>query len=101
MKMSNVIAFLESLGQDASKARLAGDDYATAVEALALDYAPRQALLDRDAKALGQVSGGRLRMMCILLPADGDDNKKDDDQDGQDEPGEGETKESIGQRGRH
>lgn len=99
--MSNVIAFLESLGQDASKARLAGEDYAAAVDALALDDAPRQALLDRDAMALSQLSGGRLQMMCVLLPADGDDNKKDDDQDGQDEPGEGDQKESIRQRGRH
>jgi hypothetical protein len=101
MKMSNVIAFLESLGQDASKARLTGEDYAAAVDALALDDAPRQALLDRDALTLGQLSGGRLQMMCVLLPADGDDNKKDDDQDGQDEPGEGDQKESIRQRGRH
>ena len=99
--MSNVIAFLESLGTDAAKARLAGDDYIAAVEALALDDAPRQALLDRDAAALGQLSGARLQMMCILLPADGDDNKKDDDQDGQDEPGDGDQKESIRQFGHH
>lgn len=99
--MSNVIAFLESMGKDAAKARLSGEDYAAAVDALALDDAPRQALLDRDPLALGRLSGARLQMMCILLPADGDDNKKDDDQDGQDEPGEGETKESIRQHGHH
>ena len=99
--MSNVIAFLEAMGQDARLGRLQGEQYAAAVDALALDDAPRQALLDRDAGTMGDLLGGRLKMMCLLFPADGD-NKKDDEQDDQpDEPGEGETKESIHRRGRH
>jgi hypothetical protein len=46
--MTNVIAFLEAMGQDAGKSRLQGEDYAAAVDALGLDDAPRQALLQRD-----------------------------------------------------
>jgi hypothetical protein len=100
--MSNVIAFLEAMGQDARLGRLQGEQYAAAVDALGLDDAPRQALLDRDAGAMGDLLGGRLKMMCLLFPADGDNNKKDDEQDEQpDEPGEGETKESIHRGGRH
>lgn len=91
--MSNVIAFLESMGGDARLSRLSGDDYAAAVETLDLDDSSRQALLARDAQALNGLAGGRLQMMCILLPADGDENQKDNDQDDGDEPGE--TKESI------
>ena len=98
--MSNVISFLESMGKDAGLARLSGDDYAAAVTALGLDDAPTQALLARDVQALNGLAGGRLQMMCILLPADGDENKKDDQQD-DDQPGDDETKESIRQRGRH
>ena len=99
--MSNVISFLESMGKDAGLARLSGEDYAAAVNALGLDDAPTQALLARDAQALNGLAGGRLQMMCILLPADGDENQKDDQQDDGDQPGDGETKESIRQHGRH
>ena len=93
--MSNVIAFLESMGRNASLSRLSGDDYAAAVGNLELDDSSRQALLARDAQALNGLAGGRLQMMCILLPADGDENQKDQNQEDGDEPGQGETKESI------
>lgn len=100
--MSNVIAFLEAMGQDARLGSLQGEQYVAAVDALGLDGAPRQALLERDAGAMGGLLGGRMKMMCLLFPVDGDNNKKDDDQDDQpDEPGEGETKESVRQGGRH
>lgn len=98
--MSNVIAFLESLGRDATMAAQGQDTYAAAVDALGLDDEPRQALLDRDAAALGDLLGGRLEMMCLLFPADGDE-KKDDDQDDSDQPDDGERKESIGFSSRH
>lgn len=100
--MSNVIAFLESLGNNAAQSKLSGEAYVAAVDALGLDDAPRQALLDRDADALGGLMGGRLQMMCILFPADGDDQKKDDQPDGDsDTPQEDERKESIRRNGRH
>lgn len=100
--MSNVIAFLETLGTDARKSKLADGDYAAAVDALGLDDAPRQALLDRDAQALNGLLGGRLQMMCILFPADGDDNKPDDGQEGEGEqPVEDDPEPSIRRDGRH
>lgn len=99
--MSNVIAFLEKMGNNAALANQAPEDYAAAVDALGLDDAPRQALLDRDASALNGLLGGRMQMMCLLLPAD-DEEKKDGD-----EPAEGDTpvedapKESIRRSGMH
>lgn len=100
--MSNLMAFLESLGNNAAHAGLDGEAYAAAVDALGLDDAPRRALLDRDAQALNGLLGGRLQMMCILFPADGDDNKKDDEQENDgDQPAQDDTQQSIRRNGRH
>lgn len=99
--MTNVIAFLEAMGQDAGKSRLQGEDYAAAVDALGLDDAPRQALLQRDASAIGDLLGGRMKMMCLLFPADGDEKKDDQQDDQNDGPGDDEKKESIQPYGRH
>lgn len=84
--MSNVITFLESLGQDAAFAGQTPEAYADAVAALDVDDAARQALLARDAAGLNDLLGGRMKMMCLLFPADGDKNN----QDGEQPEGEGE-----------
>lgn len=99
--MSNVIAFLEAMGQDAAKGQLQGEEYTAAVDALGLDDAPRQALLQRDASAIGDLLGGRMKMMCLLFPADGDEKKDDQQDDQNDGPGEDEKKESIQPYGHH
>lgn len=95
--MSNVIAFLESLGKDAALAGQSPQAYAAAVEALGLDDAPRQALLARDAAGLNDLLGGRMKMMCLLFPADGEKNNEDGEvPDGESEvPADDEPKTSI------
>jgi hypothetical protein len=96
--MSNVIAFLESMGRNAAL-KPTGDEFVAAVDSLGLDDAPRHALLSADAGSLADLLGGRPAMVCALFPAD-DDNKKDDDQeDESDVPDD--TKESIGGAGLH
>jgi hypothetical protein len=99
--MSNVIAFLEQMGKNPALHGQSPQDYAAAVQALGLDDAPRQALLDRDATALNDLLGGRTKMMCFLFPADGDEQKKDDEPSDGDEPAKDEPKESIHHRGRN
>lgn len=101
--MSNVIAFLEKMGNNAALAHQSPQDYAAAVEALSLEPAPRQALLDRDPSALNEVLGGRLKMMCFLLPADGEEPQKNDEQpDGDGEtPAQDDKKESIHRNAMH
>lgn len=89
--MSNVIAFLESLGKDAALAGQSPEAYAAAVDALGLDDAPRQALLARDAASLNDLLGGRMKMMCLLFPADGENNNKD----GEESEGEGESDQPV------
>lgn len=80
--MSNVISFLEQMGRNPALAGRSPEAYANAVDALALDDAPRQALLDRDAGALNDLLGGRLKMMCFLFPAEGDEQKNNEEPDG-------------------
>ena len=100
--MSNVIAFLEKMGSRPALATLSPDDYAAAVASLDLDDAPRQALLDRDAVALNGLLGGRLQMMSFLFPADGDEKKDGEEQEGDgEEPTQDEPKESIRRGGGH
>lgn len=93
--MSDLIQFLERLGTDARLSHTTETDYLAAIEAASLDDAPKQALRSRDAGKLGELAGARLQMMCILFPAEGDENTKDDQPDDGDQPDEGETKESI------
>lgn len=99
--MSNVIAFLEKMGNNAALANQAPEDYAAAVDALGLDDAPRQALLDRDASALNGLLGGRMQMMCLLFPADGEEKKDGDEPAEGDTPAEDAPKESIRRDSRH
>lgn len=99
--MSNVIAFLESLGKNAAHSQLSGEAYVAAVDALGLDDAPRQALLDRDADALSGLMGGRMKMMCLLFPADGEEPQKDQGPAEGEEPVQDDGKESISRAGRH
>lgn len=95
--MSNVIAFLEQMGNNPALASQSPEDYAAAVDALGLDDAPRQALLERDPSALNDLLGGRPKMMCFLFPADGEKNNEDGEvPDGESEvPADDEPKPSI------
>ncbi|HEY9144330.1 MAG TPA: hypothetical protein VIM90_09880 [Arenimonas sp.] len=91
--MSDLIQFLEHMGSDARLSHLNETDYLAAVEAASLDDAPKQALRSRDAGMLNELAGGRLQMMCILFPAEGDDNKQDESEES-DQPDD-DTKESV------
>ncbi len=79
--MSNVITFLESLGQDANLSRQTPEQFAAAVAALDLEDAPRTALLARDATRLNDLLGGRDRILCALFPAEDDNQKSQEDED--------------------
>ena len=100
--MQNLIAFLERMGRDPSLAKLPQDELEQRLLEAGLDDAPRRALLDRDADALNGLLGGRHKMMCMLFPAEGDEEKKDGEQpDDGDQPADDERKESAHRAGRH
>jgi hypothetical protein len=73
--MSNVIQFLEALGQNPAPA-----DYAAAVAALDIDEAQRQALLNRDHARLNDLLGGRSKVYCVVVPAE-EEEPLDDEKD--------------------
>ena len=82
--MSNVIRFLETLGNNPAQSRLSAAEYAAAVAVLDVDDAERQALLNRDQVALNDLLGGREKMLCLVWPSD--EPGKEDDQPGDEQP---------------
>lgn len=82
--MSNVIQFLESMGANATKARMTANDYEAAIEMLDVDAASREALHFRDHTKLNGLLNGRPIMMCNVAAPD----EKYPDQ--QESPSEGE-----------
>ena len=95
--MSNLIAFLESLGRDAA-VPTQGDDFAAAVRAADLDDRAEAALLSGDHATLAQLLGARPTMICALFPAD-DQPAEDEPQPEGDEPDK--QKEAVRDRGLH
>lgn len=95
--MSNAIRFLETLGQDPALSRLPKEQLKTVVDSLELDAAQRDALLAGDPAALGQLIGGRARMIGLIwepgpeIPPDG--TPPDCDVPDQPAPGEESTPE--------
>jgi hypothetical protein len=81
--MSNVIQFLESMGQDAALGNMSPEQYAATVKALDIDDSAQHALLKRDHEALNGLLGGRMKMMMALVPAEDDEGegkgREDDD----------------------
>ena len=68
---------------------------------LLLVLAPRQALLDRNANVLSELMGGRLKMMCLLFPADGEQPQEGEEPAEDDEPAQDDQKQSIRHAGHH
>lgn len=87
--MSNVVQFLEALAR--STKPLSNDELAAAVANAALEPTTKQALLDRDAIRLNEALGGRLNVMCLIVPAENDEPQESEDKDGEGESPEHET----------
>ena len=81
--MSNVLQFLEAMGQSAALSRLSPEQYAKMVAELESDAPVHRALMTRNPVALGEALGGRHAMVCAIFAPD--DDAPDDDRRG-DEP---------------
>lgn len=68
--MSNLIEVLEGLGRSPCISVARSENYIASVTALALDVPQRRALLDRDAKALGDLAGARGTLRCLIATPD-------------------------------
>lgn len=85
--MSNIIQFLESMGQDAAHGNMSPEDYTAAVKALGVDDVAQHALLNRDQNALNDSIGAYKKMMMLLVPAEDDEGegKSNEDDDKKEE----------------
>lgn len=86
--MSNVVQFLEFLGRDANPLNEA--DFALAVAGLDVESEAKEALLQRDFAALGEVLGARATVLAYIVAPEEEEDGKDDesqpDDDGQEGP---------------
>lgn len=76
--MSNLVAFLESLGTDGRLHGLSPEDYAAAVAQLDVEPALREALIARDSDAITRLVR-QSPMMMVLFPVEPDSVPADDD----------------------
>lgn len=87
--MSSVIRFLEAQG---SRPALSATEYVAAVAALDADDVQRQALLDRDHDALGELLHARPKMFFYInTPSPDDQESVPDDKDGDGVPDDSES----------
>lgn len=89
--MSTVIRFMETLGQNPATS---ASEYAAAVALLDTGAAQREALLHADVDTLNALLGGRSRMVCMVAPSEEEAPERAPDKDDEDQPSEGETRES-------
>lgn len=85
--MSEIIQFLEAAGREPA---LSSTGYASAVAALQIPVAQRQALLEGDPIALSALLDGRSRMICLVnAPLEDEEHETNpDDRDGDGVPDE-------------
>lgn len=89
--MSTVIRFLETMGGNALVARASTEEYLSIISTLGGDTDCRDALAEKDAIRLGDLLNGRHKMMCIVFAPD-DDQKTDNPEQEDEEPGEGDVR---------
>ena len=90
--MSNVIDFLERLGQDAQLHQASDTELEQALTEAQIDPAIRDAILMRDQRRLESLLGASPNVCCMIYtPAREDDEEEEgDDKKQQDDDGEGE-----------
>lgn len=81
--MSDVIAFLESLGRNPILPT--EEAFIEAVQRAELSPEVRRALLQRDVSALNREVGGRGVMLCLIYQPDNDDQPGREEPDGDEE----------------
>ena len=72
--MSNVIQFLEQLGESTDVQSMPDSEYARCVNQLELSEQLQYALIEKDTQAINELLGGRQQVVCTVAPADDDDD---------------------------
>lgn len=79
--MSNVICFLETVGQDSSLRHAGNHEIESVLNDALVDAESHSALLSDDGSLLEALLGARTHMVCAIAPG-----KEDDDQESEDRP---------------
>lgn len=80
--MTNVIDFLENLGQDARLRYATSEELEQALSGMQIDPAVRAALLGEDQRQLEALLGAATNVCCMVhAPDDDDDEDEEDDED--------------------
>lgn len=80
--MSNVIDFLEKMGQDAKLRYAVGEEFETALAAADLDPAVRAALVNEDPSRLEALLGASANVCSMVhQPEEPDEGEEEDDDD--------------------
>lgn len=97
--MSNVVDFLERMGQDAQLRHAASDEVERALANTGIDPVMRAAIFSEDQRHLEALLGASTNVCCMVRPADDEESEEDDDQDEQnDDDGGGEEDDELTSR---
>lgn len=76
--MKNIISFLEELGKNADL-RLDRVDFESILDNDDFDAEARNAILNKDQQALEMILDARSKIVCLLVPAEEDEDEGEDD----------------------
>lgn len=83
--MSDVVDFLEKMGQDAHLREASDAELAAALEEAGVDPAAQATLLTRDAHAIGSLLGADPNTCCLVRGPDEDEETEEEDDEGEDD----------------
>jgi hypothetical protein len=92
--VSNVIDFLERLGQDADLCRASGEMLEEALRESGIDPALRAALLANNPRALEALLGAQSNTCCLVWKEDEEPKKEEEEEEEEPEKEEGENGDS-------
>jgi hypothetical protein len=76
--MSNVIAFLETMGQDASLRHAGQTDLSLALTHAQIDPELQAAILDKDQQQLEMLLGAQTNVCCAVFPVKEDEDDEEE-----------------------
>lgn len=78
--MSNVIDFLERLGQDSKLHSAVSEDIEAALRAAGIDPRLQASILDADRRALQELLGADGNVCCMIFKEDEEEEKEDEEE---------------------
>lgn len=93
--MSNVIDFLERLGQDAQLHDATGDEIEAALLNAGIEPRLRTAILEGDQRALEALLGADTNVCCVVYKEDEEEEEEHEDEEEEEEEGEDDEKSML------